>query len=374
MTDAQNDFQLGHADHADWAICCDQAVAQLDNPASGATLGFVFVTDAFVGVMPGIINRLRDKTGIADWVGTVGLGICCTGSEYFERPALVILTTPLAENDYHLISTDGQDWASLTRASEEVNGGAYFGMIHADPSNPSIVDVVEALPRHANDAFFVGGLTSSQGANWQVAKGVMQGGVSGVLFGSEVPVRTQLTQGCTPIGARHEITRCERNFIVELNGRPALDVFREDIGEILARDLRRAAGYIFAALPIADTDTGDYLVRNLVGVDPRAGVVAIGELVEVGDKVMFCRRDQASAKQDMVRMLQDLKRSLPAPPKGGVYYSCLARGPNLFGPNAEEMETIREQLGDFPMVGFFGNGEISNNRLYAHTGVLSVFC
>jgi small ligand-binding sensory domain FIST len=34
---------------------------------------------------------------------------------------------------------------------------------------------------------------------------------------------------------------------------------------------------------------------------------------------------------------------------------------------------IREVIGDVPVIGFFGNGEISNGRLYTYTGVLSLF-
>ncbi|MFT5394302.1 MAG: small ligand-binding sensory domain FIST, partial [Gammaproteobacteria bacterium] len=199
------------------------------------------------------------------------------------------------------------------------------------------------------------------------------GGLSGVLMSPQVQVTTRLSQGCSPIGARHEVTQCERNVIIELDGRPALEVFKEDIGEILARDLSRAAGYIFVGLPITGSDTGDYLVRNLVGVDPRAGVVAIGEVVEPGQKVMFCRRDGPSAVRDMQRMLEEIDSATSGPPAAGVYYSCLARGPNLFGPNSEEVGMIAQALGDFPLIGFFANGEISHNRLYAYTGVLTLF-
>ena len=37
------------------------------------------------------------------------------------------------------------------------------------------------------------------------------------------------------------------------------------------------------------------------------------------------------------------------------------------------MALIRDQMGDFPLVGFYGNGEISSNRLYGYTGVLALF-
>ena len=38
-----------------------------------------------------------------------------------------------------------------------------------------------------------------------------------------------------------------------------------------------------------------------------------------------------------------------------------------------KQEAIRDTLGDFPLVGFFCNGEISHNRLYGYTGVLTLF-
>ena len=71
--------------------------------------------------------------------------------------------------------------------------------------------------------------------------------------------------------------------------------------------------------------------------------------------------------------MKNLKARTRGTPKGGVYVSCVARGPNLFGKDSEELKMIREVLGDFPLAGFYANGEISNNRLYGYTGVLTLF-
>ena len=120
----------------------------------------------------------------------------------------------------------------------------------------------------------------------------------------------------------------------------------------------------------------DRLLRReaLIGIDPDSGAIAIGEHVAPGDRVMFCRRDHDSAVSDMRRMLADLKKRAGASPiQGGLYFSCCARGPNQFGPDDAELKLISEELGDFPLVGFFANGEISNNRLYGYTGVLTLF-
>ena len=182
-----------------------------------------------------------------------------------------------------------------------------------------------------------------------------------------------MSQGCAPIGPQRTITEAQRNIMIRLDSRPAFDVLKEDIGEILSRDLMRIGGYIFAGIPIPGSDTGDYLVRNLVGIDPKSGLVAIGDMVEQGGKVMFCRRDANTARLDLVRMLGWLKKSLRQPPRGGVYVSCLGRGRNLFGDGSEELRVIQSELGDFPLVGFYANGEISQDRLYGYTGVLTLF-
>jgi small ligand-binding sensory domain FIST len=193
------------------------------------------------------------------------------------------------------------------------------------------------------------------------------------LFSERVTLATRLTQGVSPLGPRHMITSANKNIIAGLDQRPALDVMKEEIGEVLTRDLRRAAGYIFVGLPVRGSDTGDYLVRNILGVDPQNNLVAIGEYVETGDEMLFCRRDQQTAEDDLKRMLVAIGEQLGGPIRGGVYYSCLGRGRHMFGEPNRELELIRDTLGDFPLVGFFANGEISHNRLYGYTGVLTLF-
>jgi small ligand-binding sensory domain FIST len=72
-------------------------------------------------------------------------------------------------------------------------------------------------------------------------------------------------------------------------------------------------------------------------------------------------------------MLRQLSGRLPGPPKAGIYVSCIARGAALFGEPGIESALIRDNLGEFPLIGFFANGEISRDRLYGHTGVLTLF-
>src|SRR3546814_5609831 len=93
-------------------------------------------------------------------------------------------------------------------------------------------------------------------------------------------------------------------------------------------------------------------------IDPQHGAVAIGEYVDTGDTIMFCRRDHGSAVEDMRRMLADLKRRTGSSPiRGALYFSCCGRGPNQFGQDSRELRIIADELGDFPLVGFFRSEE-----------------
>ncbi len=369
-------FLSGHSCGNSAERLVDACLSQVGDIPAAANFGFVYATDALSMEFHSIVEQLKQRTGIMHWTGTIGIGVTASGREYYDQGALVIMiasfpdnafkTIPLQKSNIDRFITEGRLWYH--------NDQVHFGILHGDPSNPATPALLDSLAAEVPGAFFVGGLTSSNSVNLQLADKVSSGGVSGVLFSSEVPVAAGHTQGCTPIGGKHTITRCERNLIIEMDRRPALDVFNEDIGEILAKNLNRVAGYIFVGFPIPATDTGDYLVRNLVGLDPEQKLVAVGEMLSEGDEVMFCRRDGQTAREDMLRMLADLKKRVPQVPRGGVYYSCLGRGRYQFGENSEELMLIRDELGDFPLAGFFANGEIFHNRLYGYTGVLTLFC
>jgi small ligand-binding sensory domain FIST len=116
------------------------------------------------------------------------------------------------------------------------------------------------------------------------------------------------------------------------------------------------------------------VVRNLLGLDVQRNIVAVGAELRRGDPVMFVKRDGGTAQADLRRMLHDLMRRAEGRPiRGALYHSCVARGPNMFGPDSAELRTIEAALGPVPLAGFFTNGEVFRNRLYSYTGVLTLF-
>jgi small ligand-binding sensory domain FIST len=349
-----------------------------------ATLGVLYVSEPAGSSLPQLVRELAEATGTAAWVGGIGLGVCTAGREVHDRPAAALLLADLPPNGFRLFGATNDPAADLPRTHADwiETVAPTLALVHGDPRCPDLLRAtVDAAA--ASGAFLVGGLMSHNFPQPLLAGYSAAGrdnaalfgaaGLSGLLLASEIAVATGLTQGCMPIGPVRRIDEARDNVVMSIDGRRALAAFQDDIGPELARDPRRLGGLVFVGLPVPGSDTGDYLVRNLMAIDPRQGWIAIAEEVAPGDQIVFCRRDPDSARADLGRMLRQLKGRLPGPPRAGIYVSCIARGEALFGEPGIETGLIRETLGDFPLIGFFANGEISRDRLYGHTGVLTVF-
>jgi small ligand-binding sensory domain FIST len=342
-------FRYGHAAAPTWRECVSACAERLGRPGGG--LGFVYFTDAFVDSAQSILDSLREETGVEDWVGSVGLGVLATGAEYQEEPALVAMVAQVGE------------FSVFNGRTPLRKDAAHFAVVHADPAAPDVAGLVTDMAAKVASGFLVGGLSSSRQRTVQIANAVLSGGLSGAAFAPQVAVATRLTQGCVPYPGRFRVTECEDNIVATLDGRPALDVLQETIG----RDRQ-----VLVGIPVPGSDTGDYTARNLLGVDPRSKLIAIGERVEPGAELLFCKRDQAAAREDLNRISNELKAAVPQA-RGALYFSCLARGEHMFGRRGAELDVIRRALGEVPLVGFFCNGEISRDRLYGYTGVLTLF-
>ena len=287
-----------------WQQAIDDCLQQLEHKTQGSTLGFVYVGDHFVPHLQAILEELKSRTQLLSWVGTVGVGICSPGKETYEQPAISIMLTDIPAADFRLFNPLDENLDGFNEQHKDwyAQNAATLAILHGDPYNTELPILISDLAETLPNGYLVGGLTSSRGDNLQITEcGLTKDSISGVLFSENVPVATALTQGCSPIAGKHKITECQRNVIISLDGQPALEVMKEDIGEILARDLDNIGNYIFAGFPIAGSDTGDYLVRNLMGVDEKSNLIAVGEILEDDMEIMFCRRDGNSAREDMTR-------------------------------------------------------------------------
>ena len=361
-----------------WSEALDACLLALEAPPPKASLGILYVTDHLAGYLTMIVEQLQYATGVQQWCGTVGLGVVAPGLELFDQAALSLLLLSLPEDDFQLLPPLGGE---LTLPPElqlwlEAKGGAQ-GLLHADPRTPDLAEMVASLAElHGVES--AGGLSASRAEQAQICGQVALGktsvlGVSGVLFSPSLGMVQGLSQGCSPLGPQRQVTSAEGRLIASVDGRPALTVLAEDLGAGLTEDPRQELADVQVALPIPGGADFDFLVRNIQGVDPVRGLIALSQEVEPGQRLQFVRRDAMAAAGDLDRTVGELLRQLEGPPRAAVYISCLARGPHLFGPGSQELGRLASLLGEIPLTGFFARGEICNRRLYGYTGVLTLF-
>lgn len=364
------------ADH--WGLAAKAALEDLGDLPLGTNLGFVYVNQAMGDDLSSIVTFLRETSPIGQWIGGVGFGVLGPQGFVEDMPTLVLMVgdlpaeairpfTAFDPDDPEAFWAEHRDWLGM-------QSNVVAALIHGDPSQPRIAEMIHELAEQTG-IYAVGGVTAPGEGLRQVAGKACGGGISGLMLGDGISFLTGLSQGCHPIGPLHRVGEAVENVLMSLDGQPALDVMKDEVGDLIARDLQRAHGYIHVALPLEGSDDPHaYQVRSLLAVDPKRGWLAIGEKVESGQALMFVRRDPQSAQADFSRMLSRLAGRLEGQRiAAGVYVSCLARGVHMFGDPDGEAEMIRSTLGEFPLIGFSAAGEICHDRLYGYTGVLCLF-
>jgi small ligand-binding sensory domain FIST len=406
-----NLFPSGHATHPQWRMAAGLAMAQvraqmaLPGFASAPRLGLIYITDHYAPDAQALLDHVREELPeVSDWAGCTGVGIAASGAEYWDEPALAIMLCDVPPEQYQVFSGVAPLPASWQ---------AQTALVHAEPQTPELAELLAELAGRTTRGALMGGLVSSRQQSVQfavkanAARGVWQGGLSGVAFGPEVACTTRVTQGCLPVAGEHHITRAEQHVILELDAEPALDVMLRELGITLEEPQRAIAvvrsTLVGLSLP-GDAAVGrtghlqqDVRVRHIVGLDPMRQGVAVAEHLESGMRLAFCQRDVKAARADLVRICAEIREALepeslsleaallqaPEPahtrPAGGkriagaLYVSCTGRGGGHFGGPSAEMQIIRHALGDVPLVGFYAAGEIAGHQLYGYTGVLTVF-
>lgn len=348
-------------------------VRDLGELSTAPNFGFIFASDALANQLPRLMSLLAEATSVQQWCGTLSTGICCDNRELYDQPAIAILLCEFSPAAWQTFACNPE---KPELAKFDTLFTPSFGIVHADPNNPETTAMIETARSLAPHAPLCGALTLSQTQPLQIAGDRIYDGASGVFFDHSIPVLTEITQACAPIGVYHEVTAINENRIISLDEQPALGVLYQEAGEFLINDLTRLREYIFAGVHCdSSTPSNDsYLARDLLAFDENENSITINEKMAVGDKLLFCSRDGNKASTDLDEMLARISEQLNgAKPRGAIYYCSVNRGKYLFGSNSRELNRIQSSLGDIPLIGSFAAGEVHHGRTHSHSGVLTIF-
>lgn len=158
-------FLLAHAAGESGDELLDDCLDRLGDIPPEANFGFLYLSDALAETAGSLIGRLKEATGITDWVGTVGIGIIGGAAEYYDEPAMAIMIAGFDEADYALLPNLREDDASLPAGLAEWCGANDFniGLLHADPQTASLQPLLARLGDTIPAAFLIGGISSSRG-------------------------------------------------------------------------------------------------------------------------------------------------------------------------------------------------------------------
>lgn len=310
-------------------------------------------------------------------VGAMGESVVATGREIELAPALCVWLADFGGrvrlDPFHVAAEDTPDGPSLL--------GLPDALFDADPRRSALLVFGDPYSFPAGELFLprmnedypgmpvMGGMSSGAAAPGERGL-ILDGrahadGAVGVLLrdtagSGPLPWRQVVSQGCRPVGPPFVITKAQDQIIVELGGQVPLKVLRSLYQTLTPGDQKLFETSLHVGLAVTEygdrQGPGDFLIRNLYGLDPDAGVLAITDSVRVGQTVRFHLRDQASASAELRDLLAADRAAHPAP-AAALAFTCNGRGSRMFDAPSHDAKAIESAFGPVPVAGWFAAGE-----------------
>lgn len=369
----------------------EEVIAEAQEATGGKTDAvFAFFTAHHRDDAEEILERLWLELDPQALVGCSAEGVIGGEREVEREPGVAILVATLPDVRIHPFHIAGRtDWRHVLTDEDELQDRVGLGeqtraiIAFGDPFTTPLDEFLSALDTHAPGIPLVGGMASSArqpGQNVLLRNDQTVGeGMVGLTLGGPLRVQTVVSQGCRPIGKPMVVTKSHDNVVEQVGGKPALRALQETIESIPEADRELLHNGLLIGRAISEyRDTfgrGDYLVRNVIGVDQESGSISMADFIRTGQTVQFHVRDAQTADEDLEMMLDGQKAA--DPPAGGLLFSCNGRGVNLFDAPCHDIGVARRILPKTPVAGFFAAGELGpvggKNFVHGHTASLALF-
>jgi small ligand-binding sensory domain FIST len=253
-----------------------------------------------------------------------------------------------------------------------------------DPFTTPLIQFMQILDEIAPQAPLIGGMASSAhqpGENALLLNDdVLEDGLVGVSLSGAIDVQTLVSQGCRPIGKPMIVTRGRENVIEQLGGKPAVEVLRQIIAGLSNAEQSLLAKGLFVGAAMSEYretfGRGDFVIRNLMRIDEKSGVIALTDRVRVGQTVQFHVRDAETADEDLRELLSTQTTDQVSPAAATLLFSCNGRGTRMFEEPGHDIACTRAAMPGAAVAGFFAAGEIGpvggKNFIHGYTASLAI--
>ncbi len=360
---------------SEWSEALEQALTETLGQLEDAPvdLAMVFASAEYAPFYAELAAEAHRRLDANVLIGCSGQGIIGLAREVESEPAVSVLAFSLPGvrlYPVHVKQADVQDaeaggrWLnSLGITAADVNAW----LLLADPFSLDPERLISVLNEGYPGIDLIGGLASGdmrQQKTYLFLNGeAVEEGAIALALGGAYTVQTVVAQGAQPIGEPWTITGVTDNFVETLGMRPAIEILKETLRELSPEMQTRAQRNLLVGLAMNEYrdefQRGDFLIRNLMGVNQEHGWIAVGASPSVGQTLQFQVRDPEAADSDLLAMLGGAKEKLgDTAPVGALLCACNGRGLGLFGTPNHDAGLVSEQFGQLPVAGFFCNGEI----------------
>ncbi|WP_040247253.1 FIST signal transduction protein [Psychroserpens mesophilus] len=177
------------------------------------------------------------------------------------------------------------------------------------------------------------------------------------FYGETLEVSFSIHGGWTPFGPERIVTKSKDNTLYELDGQPALDLYKTYLGD-KARDLPGTA--LLYPLNVTSTEEKQSIVRSILNINEEDNAVILAGDIPVNSKVqlMMTNVDNiANASEQAARQALEFRKNKP---EIAFLVSCIGRKLVLDQRVEEEIEEVIEVLGNNTVTcGFYSYGEIA---------------
>lgn len=361
-----------------------------------AHLGLVFISSAFTSEYPRLLPLLQERLSVPVLIGCSGGGIVGMQQGQIQELegstglSLTLAHLPGVEvSAFHVVAEELPDLDSSPEAWIELFGVAPSPTQHfillSEPFSSQINDLLQGLDFAYPGSVTVGGLASSSQIGGRISlfinDRIYKEGSVGVALSGNIVLETIVAQGCRPIGKPYQISSCERNIVLELEAQPPLVVLRDLLESLSEYDRQLAQHSLFVGVARdefkQDLEQGDFLIRNVLGVDPKFGAIAVGDRLRPGQRIQFHLRDAQTSADDLEYLLgRYQKQTTTHQAAGALMFSCLGRGEELYNKPNFDSQMFSRYLNNVPLGGFFCGGEIGpvggNTFLHGYTTVFGI--
>jgi small ligand-binding sensory domain FIST len=364
----------------------------LETVAGAPDLALVFFSPHHAGAADQIAALARQHLAPRCLLGCNGESIVGNDQEIEQQPALSLWLgrwrDPVRLTPFHLVLEQTPDGYSLLGWPDELTGAnpaESVVFLVGDPYTfPADVFLNQVNDNHPT-VRVLGGMASGASGPGEsrllLDDKTLEEGAAGVLVQGPIQVRSVVSQGCRPIGRHMVITKGRDNIIEGLGGKPALAHLQQLWQELTPEDQQLFQQGLHVGRVIneyqAEFQRGDFLVRNVMGLDRSTGALAITDRVRVGQTVQFHVRDAASADEDLHALLQMDLSAHDKRPQAALLFTCNGRGTRLFDEPHHDARVIRAEAGAVPLAGFFAAGELGpiggHNFIHGFTASVVLF-